>query len=290
MSADATTTGVIHDLGYRHYDGPRLGRRHALRALYLNSLRGSYGIGRGGKAKILPFAMLAIMCAPAIVVTVVASQTGKVEIRYDAYARLLELPITLFLAAQAPEMLSRDLRFKVLPLYFSRPIRRDDYALAKLGAMVTALLALMAIPLLILYLGADFSVAKGAGGVWDQTKALAPALVNVVFHAVLLAALGLAVASFSSKRAYATGAIAVLYFVSRVLSGLGQSAGGDSLQHAAGLITPFDLLEGVKQWALHGKPIAVDIGDAGPIYGLVAVGLTALALSVLIVRYRKVAA
>ena len=48
------TAGVIHDLGYRHYDGPRLGRGAIIRALYWHSLRSAYGIGRGAKAKIVP--------------------------------------------------------------------------------------------------------------------------------------------------------------------------------------------------------------------------------------------
>ena len=37
----------------------------------------------------------------------------------------------LFCAVVAPELVSRDLRGGVLPLYFSRPLTRIDYALAK---------------------------------------------------------------------------------------------------------------------------------------------------------------
>src|SRR5262249_52983579 len=47
-------TGVIHDLGYQHYDGPRLGRPAIIRALAWHSLRSAFGIGRGAKAKIVP--------------------------------------------------------------------------------------------------------------------------------------------------------------------------------------------------------------------------------------------
>ena len=58
--------GVIHDLGYRHYDGPRLGRAGIIRALYWHSLRSAFGIGRGAKAKVLPILMFALMCLPAV--------------------------------------------------------------------------------------------------------------------------------------------------------------------------------------------------------------------------------
>ena len=54
----------------------------------------------------------------------------------------------VFLAAQAPELVSRDLRSHVLPLYFARPISRLDYPLAKLAAFILACLAMIEIPLL----------------------------------------------------------------------------------------------------------------------------------------------
>ena len=42
---------------------------------------------------------------------------------YDIYTpQLRVIVMTIFVAAQAPELVSRDLRSHVLPLYFSRPI------------------------------------------------------------------------------------------------------------------------------------------------------------------------
>ena len=43
------------------------------------------------------------------------------------------------MASAAPELVSRDLRSHVLPLYFFRPLRRTDYPLAKYLAMTAAL-------------------------------------------------------------------------------------------------------------------------------------------------------
>jgi ABC-2 type transport system permease protein len=283
--------GVIHDLGYRGYGGARLGRGHIVRSLFVHSLRGSYGIGRGARAKILPFAMLAIMCIPAIVSFVVAGQDGEQPIRYDAYPFLLQIPIVIFLASQAPEMLSRDLRFHVLPLYFSRPLRRDDYALAKLAAMVTALLAFIGIPLLILYAGIAFTQVSGPGELWTETRALIPALANAAVHALVLAAAALAISAFTPRRAYATGAVVGLYVVSQAVAGILSGASNEALRQRSGLLTPFNLLEGFKQWALRGVPAeGVGIGDAGWLYGLVTVALFGVAVAVLVARYRRVAA
>jgi ABC-type transport system involved in cytochrome c biogenesis ATPase subunit len=52
--SETQAVGVIHDLGYRRYDGPRLGRVQIIRALIWHSFRSSWGIGRGVKAKIVP--------------------------------------------------------------------------------------------------------------------------------------------------------------------------------------------------------------------------------------------
>ena len=42
QSSDQTR---IHNIGYRSYDGLRLGRSYATRSLYSQSLRGAYGLG-----------------------------------------------------------------------------------------------------------------------------------------------------------------------------------------------------------------------------------------------------
>jgi ABC-2 type transport system permease protein len=69
---DTHDTDVIHDIGYRAYDGPRLGRGHARKALFSQSLRGAYGLGRSAKSKVLPMILLGVMCAPALIMVAVA--------------------------------------------------------------------------------------------------------------------------------------------------------------------------------------------------------------------------
>ena len=59
--------GVIHDLGYRGYDGPRLGRVQIVKALTWHSFRSAFGIGRGVKGKIVPVLTFIAMCLPALV-------------------------------------------------------------------------------------------------------------------------------------------------------------------------------------------------------------------------------
>ena len=79
----AAPGGVIHDLGYQHYEGPRLGRPAIIRALYWHSLRSAFGIGRGVRAKIVPVLTFAIMCLPAVANAISAARGGGRIVPYD---------------------------------------------------------------------------------------------------------------------------------------------------------------------------------------------------------------
>jgi ABC-2 type transport system permease protein len=300
-SSSTTNTGVIHDLGYRRYDGPRLGRLHIGYALYWHSFRSAFGIGRGAKAKIVPLIAFGIMCLPAVVEAIVIANGGTRDISYDSYQfEVRILVMTIFLAAQAPELVSRDLRSHVLPLYFARPLRRLDYPMAKYAAFVTACLVMIEVPLLLLYLGTITQV-HGGGAVWSETKALAGGLLIGVLWAVLLAAIGLVLASLSGRRAYATGAIAIYFFLTFTLAGIvfsatdpvkgpAVTAGPPTRAMLAGLISPFTVLDGVRQW-FGGEPVhgAIELmGHYGPAYGIVFIAALAASLGGLAARYAKI--
>jgi ABC-2 type transport system permease protein len=149
VSADSSVTppaggSVIHDIGYRRYEGVRLARAGIFRALCWHSLRSAFGIRRGAKAKIVPVITFGIMCLPAVANAVSVAQGGGRSISYDTYIfQLRVIVMIIFIAAQAPELVSRDLRSHVLPLYFSRPLSRTDYPFAKLIALILACLALI---------------------------------------------------------------------------------------------------------------------------------------------------
>ena len=67
-------TGVeVFDLGYRHYEGLREGRARARRAIYVNGLRTTLGLGRRTMAKVLAILMFGAAMVPAVIMAVVAS-------------------------------------------------------------------------------------------------------------------------------------------------------------------------------------------------------------------------
>jgi ABC-2 type transport system permease protein len=320
MSAE---TGVIHDIGYRRYTGRRLGRAQIVRALYWHSLRSAFGLGRGAKAKIVPVIVFVIMCLPAIANAVAVANGNARIVPYDTYVFQLRVVLMIiFVAAQAPELVSRDLRSHVLPLYFCRPLRRMDYPLAKLAAFITACLAMIEIPLLLLYLG-TVAQSHSPHAIWVQTRAFIPGLLVGLMWAVLLAAIGLALASMSGRRAYATGAIAIYFFLTWILAGIliavtqrnvvrsatinpppggrppGVPATGPikvhmitqvptTASHLSGLVSPFTTLDGVRLW-LGGtsKGPLPGVGSYGALYGAMFLVLLAASVGGLFARYRK---
>jgi ABC-2 type transport system permease protein len=295
MSVEAK--GVIHDIGYQRYQGPRLGRGYARQSLYVHALRGAFGLGRSGKSKAFPWSVVALAFLLAAVFTAVRAMLGNVVMSYWSFPAQLSFLTILFCAVVAPELVSRDLRGGVLPLYFSRPLTRTDYALAKLGGLITAVFLLWAGPQLLMYIGGVFTV-KGGSAIWHETLNFSKGLVASGMYAVLFATLALLVASLAGRRAVAAAMIVALFIVTTpvlgVMMGLAYSGSVDGeltggrlqLSQLAPLVSPMTLVDGVSQWWFEAKPI---VGPYGPLYGLVTLGLIVVAAVLLLLRYRKVA-
>ena len=306
QSGPPAAGGVIHDLGYRRYDGPRLGRSGIVAALAWHSFRSAFGFGRGAKAKIVPVIAFIAICLPAVVNAFAMSRGNPQAVYYDTYTPALrDIVMTIFVAVQAPELVSRDLRSRVLPLYFSRPIKPGDYPLAKYLGFTAACLVMLEVPLLLLCGGSAANVHGGAA-VWAQTRALIPGLLVGLMWAVSLAAIGLLLASLTGRRAFATGAVAIALLLTYTLAEIllqvetqavmraGPAlAGGPPApslaEKVAGLFSPFTLFNGVRMW-LGGTNPADNVakpGGFGAIYALVLIVLVGLSLAGLFARYRK---
>lgn len=290
-----TEHGVIHDIGYRHYDGPRLGRGYLVRSLYVESLKGAFGLGRSAKSKVMPILLLAAVTLPALVIALVAGLTNAKDLGldYTQYSGFVAPLISLFAAAQCPATVSRDLRFSVMPLYLSRPLTRTDYILAKYAAMASALLVLTAVPLLVLYGGA----LLGRLAFWAQTKGALEALLGDVLLALVIAGIGLVIASFTPRRGFGVAAIIAVLIVASLVSitlmNITSETGHRTLSGYFGAVDPYTLVDGVPVWLFGAEPTQ-PIGPPGNVGGVVfsaLVGLEILACYALLrLRYRKVSA
>lgn len=285
-------TGVIHDIGYRRYQGPRLGRSYAIQSLYSHSLRAAFGIGRGAKAKIFPWLIVGIVIAYALIAIAVRSITGQALITYRGFATGMSFPVIMFLAVVAPELVSRDLRDKVLPLYFSRPVRRVDYALTKLAALLSAVMLLLAVPQLLIYVGAIFTRNDGFSGAMNELGDLWPGLASAAIRAIVLAGIALLIASTTGRRAFAAAGTVAVFLVTAPIVGvlyvIGRHTGG-SLSELSQLANPMTLLNADMEWLFGIESNQQStIGHFGWVYGVTTLALVVFCLSLLLVRYRKV--
>ncbi|WP_233221485.1 ABC transporter permease [Streptomyces carminius] len=300
---EAATTGAatvppgadasIHNIGYRHYDGPRLGRSYARRSLLIQSLRGAYGLGRSAKSKVLPFILLAVMVLPAGILVAVAVATGadELEMDYTQYWLALQPVIGLYLAAQAPQSVSLDLRFRTVPLYFSRPIERVDYVAAKYAAMAAALFLFTTAPLVIMYAGALLAKLDFA----DQTTGFLQGLAANALMSVVYAGVGLLVAALTPRRGFGVAAIiAVLtipYFAVTTVQAIAEVQEAQGAVPWLGLASPTSLLDGFQSvflGAVSGFPGGHEpSAAAAAVYVLVLVALVAGCWAALMRRYRK---
>jgi ABC-2 type transport system permease protein len=176
----------IFDQGYQHWSGELSG--HSWR--WLTIARHGVRVGTKNRA-VQRFLFLAWL--PAVGLAAMLCLWGLVEQKSDLIATLVQ-PLQGFLGLQIPtepreyrieiwtlfystflgaelwfsmilillvgsNLISQDLRFNALPLYFSRPLRRIDYFLGKLGVIGALLGMIMIVPALVAYvLGMLFSL------------------------------------------------------------------------------------------------------------------------------------
>ncbi len=282
------TQGVIHDIGYQRYAGQRLGRRYAALSLWTYSLRSAYGLGRSAKAKILPVGLFTLACMASVILVVVNTQSSQQVISYVGVVSTFSYAATVFVAIVGPELVSRDLRNNLLALYFSRPISRSDYALAKLAALAGAVFALFTAPLLIMFFGMAFNTDSGFSGVMHELGGLLAGLAAAAVHSAVFAALALPLAALTGRRMFGTGMIIGVFLLTAPVSGVVRELDHGTLGHLAGLFDPVSLVNGVDKW-LFGEGL-VDIGSYGAVYGLAALAIAGLGTAAVLWRYRRVQA
>jgi len=294
----AGRTGSIYDLGYRRYEGPRLGRGAAMRALVSDSFRTSYGIGHGGRAKVAPIILGTLAILPAVVVVGVltlAARTGApsdpfeaaVPLGYDTYYRSISALIALFCAAQAPELFARDQRHGVVALYFAPPDLPTTALSFTEAAVGLALLALLLFPMLVLLIGRVLLSTDIVGAFGDDLPKLPAVIAQALVIAGLFGSLSMAISAHTPRRAYATAGIIALFvlpgLVAQIVIGLGSGAIGTWLV----LVSPGTILDGTNALFFgHELPPQLFFFDL-PLWTFLvsATAITAIAVGIIVRRF-----
>jgi ABC-2 type transport system permease protein len=251
--APQQNTMPIFDQGYQHWKGSLAG--HAWRWMVITK-QGLIGQIKSSRSYVRLLLISAWM--PALTLVIAMALWGLVEQRSETIVDLLRsiLPpkvaadphayrhavwtiaysiffrveiyfIMLLVVLVGPNLISQDLRFNALPLYFSRPITRFDYFIGKLGVIAALVAALAVLPAVAAYiLGICFSLDLS---VIRDTWRLLPA--SILYGLVIVVSAGtlmLALSSLSRRSLYVGIAWIGLWIVgstvSNVLEGIQEQA------------------------------------------------------------------
>lgn len=287
-------TGVIHDIGYRPYAGERQPGSSIAWSLFVTGLRNAFGLGRSGKSKILPFVLLGLNLVPALILVAVMVFTGLEElpVNYASYAGTTQMLVSVFVAAQAPILFSRDLRYGSIVLYLARPLWAATYATMRWASLAAAMLVFLLTPLLVLYVGALLNDAD----VSEQSSEAGWAALAAILLAGMLASVAGLLSAASTRRGFAVVAtIGVLLFgygVVAAVQGIALSQDAERVGEYAGLLTPYNLYRGIAESLLEaGAGAITPPTGTGMQAAYVAVALTIMlgGLGLLLWRYHRVA-
>jgi ABC-2 type transport system permease protein len=216
--------GAVYDRGYRPYEGERRGRGASRGALVRVSIRRALGLRRSWRQKVLPWSLLAIATIPAVVnvgVKYITRNIADADIELFSFREYVGVStaLMLFVAITAPDMVCPDRRNRVLPLIFARPLTGNDYVFAKVGALTAVLFGFSFLPQVVLFVGQMLVSDAALDYLRDNAEVLWQVPLAVVMLAVYYAAIGVAIASLTSRRIVAGVAILALALVPSVVTG-----------------------------------------------------------------------
>ena len=248
----------IFDQGYQHWSGGLSGHAWRCLAIARNGVRG------GLKNRLVRIVLL-VSWLPAVALVILLCLWGLVErqstvvapylgfltsffgpqivvdprhyrieiwtICYD-YFLLTELRCSMLLILLVgPNLISQDLRFNALPLYFSRPLRRSDYFLGKLGVIGAFLGLVVIVPSLIAYVfgllfSLDITIVRDTLGI--LLSSIGYGLVIAISAGLLI----LALSSLSRNSRYVALFWLALWFVSGIVGAVLHAVDHEQRVHA----------------------------------------------------------
>ena len=250
--------GEVFDLGYRHYEGPREGRAAARRAVWKNGVRTAFGLGRGARAKILPGLFVFALLITALILAIMAATLDRVAPdlgtvidipSHSDYYGIVSIILMIFAAIIAPELLCSDRRDGVISLYMVRPLSATDYVLSRW-------LAFFAITIAVLYLGQIFMLVGLTLGASEPLTYLRENWLDIprflgagLAVALFTTTIPMAVAAFTTRRAYAAAFVIGLFMISGTVA----SSISQGLQHEG-----FEVARWVAMLDLGNAPIHIN--------------------------------
>lgn len=229
--------GTVFDIGYQRYTGPREGRGRGRLAVFKDGVRTALGLGRGARAKVLPWSFVALLSFIALIMALIAgaaerlggpgaAQQAGLPSHSDFYG-IASIILFVFAAVVAPEVLCRDRREGVINLYLVRPLTGSDYVIARWCAFLAVMVGASWLPQIILFIGLSMGAPEPVAYLranWFDIPRFLTAGVAVAAYTTTLALL---TASFTTRRAYASVFLVGLFVITTPFTvGLASDIGG----------------------------------------------------------------
>lgn len=229
-------SGTVFDIGYRNYTGPREGRSRSQLAVLKDGIRIALGFGRGSRAKVMPWLFVFILGALGLIMAMVAGAVDRLAgpeaaselpSHIDLYG-IASIIIFVFAAVVAPELLCRDRREGTLNLYLVRPLSVTDYLFSRWMAFMAVTALVVWFPQTVLFLGLWMGAPDPLVYLrwhWlDVPRYLGAGLALAAY----VTSLAFLVASFATRRAYASVFLVALFVITTPFTvGLAGDVGGN---------------------------------------------------------------
>lgn len=236
-AAPTAHSGTVFDIGYRGYLGVREGRNRSRLAIFKDGVRIAMGFGRGGRAKILPWAFIGLLSLISLIMAMIAGAAERLG--GPGSAEKMNLPshgdfygiasiiLFLFAAVVGPELLCRDRREGTINLYFVRPLTGTDYVFSRWAAFTAVMIATAWLPQVILFLGLSMGDPVPVVYLRNHWLDIPRFLAAGVAMAAYTTTLAMLIASFTTRRAYASVFLIGLFVITTPFTvGLAEEIGG----------------------------------------------------------------
>jgi ABC-2 type transport system permease protein len=202
-----------------------------------DGVRTALGLGRGGRAKILPWSFIGVMTAVGFILALVAgaatmfagpnaAEQLSLPSHSDFYG-IASIFFLVFAAIVAPDLLCPDRRDGVINLYLVRPLTGSDYILARWLAFLFVSLFAAWLPQFVLMVGLVMGSPDPVGYLMEHWIDVPRILAAGAAIAAYTTTLAMLVAAFSSRRAYAAVFLVGLFVISTPFTaGLASEIGG----------------------------------------------------------------
>jgi ABC-2 type transport system permease protein len=192
--------------------------------VFKDGVRVALGLGRGPRAKVLPWFFIGVLVLMALVMAMIAGAAERLggpgaaeQMNLPSHADfygIASIILYVFAAIAAPELLTRDRHEGVINLYLVRPLSATNYLAARWLAFLSVMAVVAWVPQAVLFTGLSMGDPSPADYLirhWvDIPRFLAAGLVMATF----LTTLAMLTASFTRRRAMAAIFLVGLFVVS----------------------------------------------------------------------------